>query len=89
MFNGKNFSKGAYVPDFPEKCLNYNGKCPNAKSITFRSSWEKRFCYWCDHNKNILEWSSETYVIKYLDSQDKKEHHYIVDFYYKAIRSRW
>lgn len=85
LFNGKNFTKGKYVPDFPEKCLNYNGKCLSALDITYRSSWEKRVCYWCDHNKNVIEWSSETYKIKYFNTQDKKEHEYIVDFYIKTL----
>lgn len=49
-----------YIPVYPEK---YCGKYP----IWIRSSWEEKFCRWLDYNKNVLEWSSESIRISYID----------------------
>ena len=38
------FKQGYYKPKYPQK---YRGEGP----IIYRSSWERKFCYWCDHNK--------------------------------------
>ena len=38
----KEYMQGTFVPKHPEKCFNYNGQVPDAKPITFRSSWERR-----------------------------------------------
>lgn len=51
------------------------------KQPTFRSSWEKRFFYWCDNNINVLRWGSEVIKIKYFFEVDKKIHIYVVDFF--------
>lgn len=45
----------------------------------YRSSYEKRLFFWCDHNKNVLEWSSESVVIPYVFDIDKKPHRYFPD----------
>ena len=42
--------KSRFKPSFPRK---YKG---NAKNIICRSSWERRFCNYCDINENIIEW---------------------------------
>ena len=79
MFNN-NYLKAHFVPKNPEKCLNYNGKRGPVQPITFRSSWEKIFCNWCDLNENILEWGSEIIEIPYISSVDGKQHRYVTDF---------
>lgn len=79
MFNN-NYLKAHFVPKNPQKCLNYNLKVGPVKPITFRSSWEKIFCNWCDLNENILEWGSEIVEIPYISSVDGKQHRYVTDF---------
>lgn len=56
-------------------------------NIIFRSSWEKRFCYYCDSNPNIIKWSSEPIAIKYWNPIDKKEHEYHVDYYIQVKKT--
>ena len=45
--------KSKYKPSFPRK---YKG---NPNNIICRSSWERKFCRYCDLNENILEWGSD------------------------------
>ena len=70
--NGE-YKSGKYVPRNPDK---YIGDIHN---IIFRSSWEQRFCIYCDTNESILKWSSEPLKIPYYNPLDKKEHQYNVD----------
>lgn len=51
--------------------------------IIYRSSWEKRFIYWCEHSKKVEHWGSECISIKYYNAIDKKEHTYYPDFVVK------
>ena len=44
--------KSRYKPKNPQK---YQG---NPNNIICRSSWERKFCVWCDVNKNIISWAS-------------------------------
>ncbi len=57
--------KSRFKPSFPKK---YNG---NAKNIICRSSWERRFCNYCDINESIIEWGSEEFFIPYVSPKDK------------------
>lgn len=66
-------SKRHFHPTHMEK---YKGKTP----IIFRSSWESKFMYWCDINKNVVEWGSESAVVPYFDMASKKNRHYYIDF---------
>ncbi len=69
--------KGIYKPSFPEKYIgNYN-------NIIYRSLWERKFMYWCDHNENIMKWSSEEISIPYISPLDNRIHRYYPDFYIK------
>jgi hypothetical protein len=77
--NGR-YKSGLYEPINPEK---YIGDVHN---IICRSSWEFRFCKYCDHNDKILKWSSEPLQIPYYNPLDKKEHKYHVDFYMKVLK---
>ena len=49
--------------------------------IIYRSSWEYRFCKYCDTTPEILKWSSEPVAIPYISPLDNKQHNYFVDFY--------
>ncbi len=73
--------KSKYKPSFPKK---YKGD-PN--NIICRSSWERRFCHWCDLNENILEWGSEEFFIPYLSPVDNRVHRYYPDFIIKVKES--
>ena len=75
------YHQGKYKPIHPEK---YRGDYNN---IVYRSSYEFRVMRWCDHNPNILEWSSEETVIPYICKTDNKPHRYFVDFLIK-VRTR-
>ncbi len=70
-----NWKSGKYTPVNPEK---YIGDIYN---IIYRSSWERKFCQYCDVNPNITKWSSEPTGIPYWSPIDKKEHKYFVDYY--------
>lgn len=76
----KSYVQGIFIPKHKEKCYNYNGMFPNAKPITFRSSWEKILCNFCDRENNILAYGSEVLEIPYYSELDGKTHRYITDF---------
>ena len=42
------FKQGYYNPINPQK---YIGEHP----IIYRSSWERKFCHWCDHNEEVIK----------------------------------
>ena len=73
--------KSKYRPSFPKK---YKGD-PN--NIICRSSWERKFCRWCDLNENILQWGSEEFYIPYMSPLDKRVHKYYPDFIIKVRES--
>lgn len=66
----------------PKNISKYNGALP----IIYRSSWERKFCHWCDHNENVISWMSEPFSIKYFNILDNKFHNYYPDFYFKIKR---
>ena len=72
--------KSIYKPRFPKK---YKGDISN---IICRSSWENKFCSWCDLNENILEWGSEEFFIPYR-APDGKVRRYYPDFIIKVPSS--
>jgi len=69
--------KSKYKPSFPKK---YKGD-PN--NIICRSSWERRFCNYCDLNESIIEWGSEEFFIPYISPVDNRVHRYYPDFIIK------
>jgi hypothetical protein len=73
----REFLQGRYKPSNPQK---YKGDVHN---IIYRSSWERKFLYYCDTNENILEYSSEEIVVPYRSPVDNKIHRYFPDFYIK------
>ena len=70
--------KSKYKPEYPKK---YKGD-PN--NIICRSSWERRFCRWCDLNENIISWGSEEFSIPYVSPVDNRVHKYFPDFIIKV-----
>ena len=73
--------KSIFKPTKPKK---YTG---DARNIICRSSWERRFCNWCDTNESILEWGSEEFWIPYLSPIDNRTHRYFPDFIIKVKES--
>ena len=69
--------KSIYKPKNPTK---YKG---NINNIICRSSWETKFCGYCDLNENILEWGSEEFFIPYR-APDGKTRRYFPDFIIKV-----
>ena len=73
--------KSRFRPTFPRK---YKG---NANNIICRSSWERRFCNYCDINESIIEWGSEEFFIPYVSPKDNRVHKYYPDFIIKVKES--
>jgi hypothetical protein len=71
------YRQGYYILNNPEKYIGDPSK------IIYRSSWEYRFCKYCDDSENVIKWSSEPVGIKYISPIDQKEHDYFIDFYLK------
>jgi hypothetical protein len=72
------YVNGKYRPTNREKYIG------DPDSIIFRSSWEFRFCQYCDLNTSIVKWSSEPIWIEYWNPIDKKTHKYHPDYYIKV-----
>ena len=74
-------NKSKYYPSYPNK---YKGDSTN---IICRSTWERKFCRWCDLNESILEWGSEEFYIPYISPLDNRVHKYFPDFIIKVKES--
>ena len=70
--------KSRFKPLHPSK---YKGD-PN--NIICRSSWERKFCQWCDKNHSIIYWASEEIKIPYVSPKDNRVHQYFPDFVIKV-----
>ena len=73
--------KSRYKPKYPKK---YKGDYNN---IICRSSWERKFCSWCDLNENIVAWGSEEFCIPYYDPTERKMRRYFPDFIINLLGS--
>jgi len=73
--------KSRYKPSNPHK---YQG---NPNNIICRSSWERKFCKWCDLNENIVSWASEEFSIPYVSPVDNRVHRYFPDYLIKVKES--
>lgn len=67
------FAQGNFTPKHPEK---YVGK----GTIRYRSSWELVFCQFCDNNKSVTQWASESIKIPYRHPLTGKQTIYVPDF---------
>lgn len=63
------------------KILNENKYVGNISDIVYRSSYERKFCVWCDSNPEIVKWASESIEIPYISPIDGKSHRYYPDFW--------
>ena len=70
--------KSRFKPLHPSK---YQG---NPDNIICRSSWERKFCQWCDRNNSIIYWASEEISIPYVSPKDNRVHRYYPDFVIKV-----
>ena len=70
--------KSKYKPIHPKK---YQG---NPNNIICRSSWERKFCQWCDRKENVISWASEEISIPYVSPKDNRIHKYYPDFLIKV-----
>ena len=52
--------------------------------IICRSSWERKFCQWCDMNNSIVSWASEEFSIPYVSPKDNRVHKYYPDYLIKV-----
>jgi len=69
----KKYHQGIYTPKNPNKYI-------GSGSIHMRSSWEYTFAHFCDHDANVLEWSSEPIRIPYRHPLTGKNTTYVPDF---------
>jgi hypothetical protein len=67
------FAQGIYTPKNPEK---YVGK----GTIRYRSGWELTFMMFCDNNKNVTQWASESIKVPYRHPLTGKQTIYVPDF---------
>lgn len=67
------YAQGIFTPTQPEK---YIGK----GNPRYRSGWEFTFMQFCDKNKNVLKWASESIIIPYMHPLTGKRTNYIPDF---------
>jgi hypothetical protein len=76
--NNKPSKKSGFIQGyFPiNECKKYQGKGP----IIYRSSWERKFCLYCERNPEIESWSSESFSIRYFSPIDNKYHNYFPDY---------
>jgi hypothetical protein len=72
--------KSLFKPIHPRK---YKG---NPRNIICRSTWERKFCNYCDLNESILEWGSEEFWIPYR-APDGRVRRYFPDFIIKVKES--
>jgi hypothetical protein len=80
---GLSYKQGYFKPTNPHK---YVGR----GALIYRSSWELKFCIYCDTHAEVLEWSIEpqNHVIPYISAFDQKEHYYNPDFYVKIKKEK-
>lgn len=73
--------EGKFKPKYPNK---YKGDVNN---IIYRSSYELKYMMLLDHDKNVINWGSETIIIPYRSPKDNKIHRYFMDFIVTRINS--
>ena len=67
------------------KCKNSNKYIGDSNAIIYRSSYELKFCQFCDTSDSVIKWSSEPFSIPYFNEFDNKKHSYFIDFYAKIF----
>lgn len=79
MQNQENSNTTRFYPKNKKKLLP-----DTCNHVVCRSSYEEKFCRWCDNNPNVLHWSSEPIAIPYFDVIKQKERRYFPDFLIKV-----
>jgi len=74
------YKQGYYRLENPDK---YTG---DPTKIIYRSSWEYKFCRYCDHTNEVVSWASEPFSIKYFDPIRKKQREYHIDFFIRVAK---
>lgn len=69
-----NYAKGKFTPKNPDKYIGKN-------QPRYRSSWELVFMNFCDNNKNIIKWASESIHVPYRNPLTGKQTIYVPDFF--------
>ena len=69
-----NWKQGRYTVINPQK---YAGN----KAPLYRSSWELKFCQFCDTHPNVIQWTSEGIKIPYRNPLTGKNTVYVPDFF--------
>ena len=82
--HNKKFKQGFYIPKRPLKCMNIM-ETQEPQPIIWRSSWEQKFCQFCDETQSITRWGSEILSILYKDPIRNKMAYYFPDFYVEYI----
>lgn len=70
--NYRKYKQGVYTP-LNKKKYSGHGK------PRYLSGWELKFFRWCDTNPNVVEWSSESVIIPYINPLTGRKHRYMVD----------
>lgn len=53
----------------------------SGKTYTYRSGWERLYMVWLDKNPDVVEWSYEEILIRYISNQrTRRVRKYIPDF---------
>lgn len=74
--SGNSSYKRHHKPDTSDRARTKQGwyKVQNKKKyvgdpnlVVYRSSWEMKFCKWCDYSPSVRRWSSEPMKIPYYD----------------------
>jgi hypothetical protein len=78
----KSMKKGAPKQSF-YKPVNIDKYVGDHGRIISRSSWERKFCIYCDKNDHVLKWASEPFSIKYIDPIENRTREYFIDFWVK------
>lgn len=65
--------------------LKHPERYTGTRPVTMRSGWEITFATkFLDTNPNILEWSSESVIVPYIDPCDHRQHRYFIDFWMRV-----
>jgi len=76
----KGYKQGLYEPIYPQKWVLTESFDMNEKGIKYRSSYEYKFCVFCDMNPDIVKVNSEGIVVPYYNPAKERVARYFLDF---------
>jgi hypothetical protein len=74
----RGWKQGVFSPNNPSK---YTGTFP----IVYRSGLELSVMRFFDENSRVVQWKSESIIIRYISPLDSKPHRYFTDFMVEII----